>query len=114
MKHIPVIALLAIGLVGFSSMLAAFTLVRRRGGWQPAMHSDPEGHWPLPRKFMFAGVSLGVLFALLTFVPGVIPWWDYGWGHGVIFGCFLSSGIPQIVQMARQRASARSQEPKAR
>jgi hypothetical protein len=102
MKHIPIIALLAVGLVAFSLMLAAFTLVRRRGGWQAAMQSDAEGHWLLPRKLTFAGVLLGVLFGLLMFVPGVIPWWDYGWGHGVIFGCFLASGIPQIVQMARK------------
>lgn len=112
MKHIPIIALLTIGLVGFSLMLAAFTLVRRRGGWQSAMKSDAGGHWLLPRKIMFAGASLGVLFVLLIFVPGMIPWWDYGWGvYGPILGIILTSGILQIVQMARKHTSPSSQEP---
>jgi ABC-type antimicrobial peptide transport system permease subunit len=47
---------------------------------------------------MLAGALLGVVFALLLFVPGVIPWWNYSspfgtWGLGVVFGFAIGCGV---------------------
>lgn len=109
MEHVPFFVVLAIGCVGFVLMVAAFVLVARRGGWPRAMQADAEGRWPLPRKLMFAGASLGCLFGMLIFVPGVIPWWEYSWGHGAVFGFFLSSISRGVVQFARQRAGTKGQ-----
>jgi hypothetical protein len=91
MGLVPILAILAVGVVGFCLMLAAFVLVARRGGWQQAMKPDARGHWPAPRHLMFIGALLGVAFSLLLFLPGVVPWWDYSspsaaWGQGVVFG----------------------------
>ena len=78
MELIPIIGLLAVGLVGFCSMVAAFVLVARGGGWQQAMQPTADGRWPLPRRLMILGATLGCLFGLLFFVlsliPGGIPW----------------------------------------
>jgi multisubunit Na+/H+ antiporter MnhB subunit len=87
MELVPVIAIGAVGAVGFCLMLTAFVMVGRRGGWQQAMKPDARGHWPAPRLLMLIGALLGVVFALLLFIPGVIPWWDYSspyrtWGDG--------------------------------
>jgi hypothetical protein len=91
MELVPVIAIAAVGAVGFCLMLTAFVIVGRRGGWQQAMKPDSRGHWPAPRLLMLIGALLGVVFALLLLIPGVIPWWDYSspsgtWGMGVVFG----------------------------
>jgi hypothetical protein len=91
-KDIPILVVLGIAVLGLSLMLAAFVLMARRGGWEPAMQPDAQGRWPLPRYLMLAGASLGCLFALLLSVPGVVPWWDYSqwytWlpGLGVALG----------------------------
>jgi hypothetical protein len=78
MELIPIILVLAIGLVGFCLMVAAFVLVARAGGWQKAMQPTPESRWPLPRRLMALGAGLGCLFGLLLvilrLIPGGIPW----------------------------------------
>jgi hypothetical protein len=78
MELVPVLVCAAVGLVGFCLMLTAFVLVARQGGWQPAMQGLPGGRWPLPRRLMFTGALLGVLFGLsylvLSLIPGGIPW----------------------------------------
>jgi hypothetical protein len=78
MELILVIAVLAAGLVGFCSMVAAFALVVRAGGWQQAMKPTADGRWRLPRRLMFLGAILGALFGVLwvvlTLIPGGIPW----------------------------------------
>ena len=94
MELIPVIAITTLGGVGLCLMLTAFIMICFRGGWQQAMMPDDRGPWPPPRRLMLAGASLGVVFPLLLFVPGVIPWWDYSspygtWGMGVVFGIVL-------------------------
>jgi hypothetical protein len=112
MQLIPTIAVLATAGMGFSLMVAAFMLVARRGGWQQAMQPDTDGHWPLPRKLMASGAGLGCLFAALMFVPGMVPWWDYSWGHGVVFGFFLGIVVSLVaVQLGRQRPQ--NQGPRA-
>ena len=78
MELIPVIVVLAVGLVGFCSMVAAFVLVARAGGWQQAMQPTPESRWPLARRLMLLGATLGCLFGVLLFIlyliPGGLPW----------------------------------------
>jgi len=75
---IPVLIAVAIGVVGLGLMVAAFALVRRRGGWQSAMQPDAGGCWSAPRRLMYAGALLGVLFAILLtvlfIIPGGLPW----------------------------------------
>jgi hypothetical protein len=98
MELVPIIAITAVGAVGFCLMLAAFVMVGRRGGWQQAMKPDARGHWPAPRLLMLVGAALGAAFGLLLFVPGVVPWWDYSspsaaWGLGVVFGFGLGFGV---------------------
>src|SRR5262245_6304853 len=98
MELVPVIAIAAVGAVGFCLMLTAFVLVGRRGGWQLAMKADARGHWSAPRLLMLIGALLGIVFLLLLFVPGVIPWWDYSspygtWGMGVVFGIIIGCGV---------------------
>jgi hypothetical protein len=94
MEFIPVIAMVGVGAIGFCLMLVAFVMVGFRGGWQQAMKPDERGPWPPPRRLMLAGASLGFVFSLLLFVPGVIPWWTYSspfhaCGMGVAFGGLL-------------------------
>src|SRR5262249_36925600 len=99
-----------IGLVGFGLMTTAFALVGRRGGWQRAMQPDPGGRWSLPRKLMAAGAALACLFAGLMFVPGVIPWWGYGWVAGGGFGFFLGIAFSQLL-VVMTRPHAQNQQP---
>ncbi len=108
MKNILTI-LIAAGLgVGFLLMTVGFILVRRRE-WP----HGPEGQWPLPKKLIVAGASLGMIFWLLALVPGVTPWMEGSWWNVVILGgCILIMFIPIILQLRRQRASAGKQEPK--
>src|SRR5205823_4991201 len=95
---VPVIATAAVGAVGFCLMLTAFVMVGRRGGWQQAMRPDARRHWPAPRLLMLIGALLGVVFALLPLIPGVIPWWNYSspydtWAMGVVFGIIVGCGV---------------------
>jgi hypothetical protein len=78
MEMIPLYSVLAVGLVGFALMVAAFVLIARAGGWQRAMQPTPEGRWPWARRLMALGAGLGCLFgvllSILRFIPGGIPW----------------------------------------
>jgi hypothetical protein len=65
---LPLLVLIAPGLVGFTLMIVAFVMVARQGGWTPAMQPDPQGRWPLPRRLMCAGAGLGVLFAVICLI----------------------------------------------
>ncbi len=108
MKNIlPILIAAGLG-VGFLLMTAGFILVRRRD-WP----HGPEGQWPLPKKLIVAGGSLGWIFWLIALVPGVTPWMESSWWYVVIVGgCSLASFIPAILQLRRQRANAGKPEPK--
>ena len=56
---LSLLVLIAPGLVGFTLMIVAFVMVARQGGWTQAMHPDPQGRWPLPRRLMCAGAGQG-------------------------------------------------------
>jgi hypothetical protein len=106
MELVPAFAVAAVGGVGFCLMLVAFVMIGFRGGWQPAMKPDERGPWPPPRRLMLAGASLGAVFAVLLFVPGVIPWWNYSspygtWSMGVVFGFVLGCGVSSTYRGAR-------------
>jgi hypothetical protein len=61
---------------------------------------------------MATGAALGYLFGALMFLPGVIPWWEYSWGHGLVFGFFLGVPFyPLVLWMTRQHTQ--NQGPKA-
>jgi hypothetical protein len=104
MELIPIIVALAIALVGIGLMIAAFVAVVLRGSWQQAMQPDATGRWSLARKLMAAGAALGCVFAGLMFIPGVVPWWDYSWGHGVGFGFILGMAFYLLLFMKGQRS----------
>ncbi len=44
------------------------------------MQSGSDGRWSLPRRLMFAGAFIGIVFslavAILFLIPGGIPWMD--------------------------------------
>jgi protein-S-isoprenylcysteine O-methyltransferase Ste14 len=109
-EFIPVLAMVAVGMVGICLMLTAFIMIGFRGGWQQAMKPDERGPWPPPRRLMLVGASLGVVFPLLLFIPGAIPWWDYSspyrtWGLGVVFGIVVGGGLTNVywgVRLMRQ------------
>jgi hypothetical protein len=112
MDVIAIIAVMATGGLGLGLMLAAFVLIAGRGGWQEALQPDAQGRWPLPRKLLAAGAGLGCLFGAIMFLPGVVPWWHYSWGHGVVFGFFLGVVFCLLtVQLIRHRGQ--NQGPKA-
>jgi hypothetical protein len=75
---VAISAALVVGFVGVCLMVAAFVMVARQGGWREAMKSEPDGRWSLPRRLMFAGALLGIVFGvvvtLLFAIPGGIPW----------------------------------------
>ena len=88
-------AVMAIAAAAITLMLGAFALLPACGGWQRAMQLDATGRWPLPRLLMAAGAALCMLFGLLLFVPGAVPYWDLSspgtpWMMGVIFGFSVS------------------------
>lgn len=109
MKYIPSL-IVGVGLlVSFVLMQVGFIMVRRRN-WP----HGPAGQWPLPKKLIVAGASLGAIFWLIGLVPGVTPWVNGSWWNVVIFGgCILIMFIPTILQLRHQRANAGKQEPKA-
>jgi hypothetical protein len=86
---VPILTVLVAGCVGVSLMAAAFVMVGRQGGWRQAMQSEPAGRWSLPRRLMFAGAFLGMVFGvvvlLLFAIPGGLPWVDgSGWTYAVV------------------------------
>jgi hypothetical protein len=104
-------AVMAIAAAGITLMLGAFALVPFRGGWQRAMQPDASGRWPLPRLLLAAGAALVMLFGLLLFVPGAVPYWDLSspgtpWVMGAIFGFSVSMLYHRITQAVRRGGSA--------
>jgi hypothetical protein len=104
-------AVMAIAAAAITLMLGAFALVPVRGGWQRAMQPDATGRWPLPRLLLAAGAALCMLFGLLLFVPGAVPYWDLSspgtpWVMGVIFGSSVSLLYHRITQAVRRCGSA--------
>jgi len=53
-----------VAFAGCAMMLAAFRLVHLRGDWEAAMRPDATGKWPLARKLMVCGATLGLLFSI--------------------------------------------------
>jgi hypothetical protein len=86
---VAILATTVVGAIGFCLMVAAFLLVARQGGWRQAMQSKPDGRWSLPRRLMFVGAFLGMVFGvvvlLLFAIPGGIPWIadGSGWAYAV-------------------------------
>jgi hypothetical protein len=108
-------AAMAIAAAGITLMLAAFALVPARGGWQRAMQPDAAGRWPLPRLLLAVGAALCVLFGLLLFVPGTVPYWNLSspatpWLMGVIFGFSASMLYHRITQAVRRGGSAETRD----
>src|SRR5262245_33314314 len=102
---------MAIAAAGIPLMLGAFALVLVRGGWQRAMQPDATGRWPLPRLLLATGAALVMLFGLLLFVPGAVPYWGLSspgtpWLMGVIFGFSVSLLYHRIAQAVRRGGSA--------
>ncbi len=79
-SDVPILTVIVVGVVGFCLMVAAFIMAARHGGSKPATKGAPEARWSLPRRLMFAGASLGVVFGLamgiLFLIPGGIPWME--------------------------------------
>src|SRR5262249_17495777 len=103
---------MAIAAAGITLMLGAFALAAIRG-WQRAIQPDATGRWPLPRLLLAAGAALIMLFGLLLFVPGAVPYWDLSspstpWMMGVIFGFSVSTLYHRITQAVRRGGSAES------
>jgi hypothetical protein len=75
---VPILTVLVLGFLALCLLVAAFLLVARRGHRGRAMQSTPGGRWSLPRRLLFAGALLGVLFGwawvILSLIPGGIPW----------------------------------------
>lgn len=91
-------------------VLAVAVEANRGAGATPPR--DAQGRLLLTRKLILAGGALVALGSLLTFVPGFIPWWDYGWSHGAIFGFLLGYFIHMAGKIRRGLAATRDQGPK--
>jgi hypothetical protein len=110
-NEVPILAVIVVGFVGFSLMVAAFVMVALQGG--RAMRSAPDGRWSLPRRLMFAGAWLAIVFsvtvAILFLIPGGIPWMD-GSDGGTTLAVLLSGlaagwyGIIKRPQTARRHS----------
>src|SRR5262245_27708037 len=99
---------MAIAAAGITLMVTAFALVAVYGGWERAMRPAATGRWPLPRRLLLAGAALCWIFALLMFVPGVVPFWDLSspatpWMMGVFFGFSVTMLYHRITQALRRR-----------
>ncbi len=95
-SDVPILTVIAVGVVGFCLMVAAFVMAAREGGAKPATQGAPDARQSLPRRLMFAGASLGVIFGLamgiLFLIPGGIPWMEGSDG-----GVALISGLTGLV-----------------
>jgi hypothetical protein len=85
---VPILTAIVVGLVGFCLMVAAFIMVARIGGWRQAMQSEPDDRWSTPRRLMFTGALLGIVYCavvmVLFIIPGGIPWIEgSGWSYVV-------------------------------
>jgi hypothetical protein len=100
--------MMAIAVAGLTLMLTAFALVAVFGGWERAMRPAATGRWPLPRRLLLAGAALCTVYALLLFVPGVVPFWDLSspgtpWMMGVFFGFSVTTLYHRTTQALRRR-----------
>lgn len=67
-------ALAAVGAVGFCLMMAAFVMIAVQGGWQKAIQQPiAQGRWPLPRRVLMVGASLGLFSLISLTVLRMIP-----------------------------------------
>lgn len=67
-------SLAALGSVGFFLMMVAFVMIAVQGGWQKAIQQPiADGRWPLPRRLLLAGASLGLFSVLGLTVLRMIP-----------------------------------------
>ena len=83
---VPILTAIVVGLVGFCLMVAAFILVAHQGGWRQAMRSEADGRWSVPRRLMFTGALLCMVYCavvmVLFIIPGGIPWVEgSGWSY---------------------------------
>ena len=77
--HMVGFALAGLGAVGFCLMIAAFVMTAIQGGWNKSIQQPiAEGRWPMPRRLMLVGASLGMLMfigvAVLRLIMGPFPW----------------------------------------
>lgn len=62
--HIAKLVFAAVGAVGFFFMLPAFALIARQG-WKAAIQQPiADGRWPMPRRLLLIGASLGAFFGV--------------------------------------------------
>lgn len=96
---VPILTVTAVGVVSFCLMVAAFIMVVWERGANSATQGASEVPPCLPRRLMFAGASLGVVFGLamgiLFLIPGGIPWME-----GSDWGVVLISGLTGLVAMS--------------
>ena len=63
--HMVGFALAGLGAVGFCLMIAAFVMTAIQGGWNKSIQQPiAEGRWPMPRRLMLVGASLGMLMLI--------------------------------------------------
>jgi hypothetical protein len=120
---VPILTTIVVGFVGFCLMVAAFVMVGRQGGWRQAMRSEPDGRWSLPRRLMFAGALLGMVFGavvmLLFAIPGGIPWNESaGWSFVAVLPSIVAAWYfvlrPSFVSRRHQTAGHHSEQSNAR
>ncbi len=111
MKLIVPFVVIGLWLLGIVVVILGVAIEANRGaGATPPR--DAQGRLLLTRKLMLAGGAFVALGGLLEFVPGFIPWWDYGWWQGAIFGFMLCYFIHLVAKVRRGLAATRGQEPK--
>jgi hypothetical protein len=116
---VPILTVMVVGFFGFCLMVAAFVLVARQGGWVQAMRSEPDGRWSLPRRLMFAGAMVGVVFwlaaAILFLIPGGIPWMDGSDGGTALISVLTGlAAVWFFIIRPRQVAARQSQQSSIR
>jgi hypothetical protein len=121
---VPILIAIVVGLVGFCLIVAAFLLVAHQGGWRQAMRSAVDGRWSVPRRLMFVGALLGLVYCavvmVLFVVPGGIPWLDgSGWSYVVavlppLAAVWYFVIRPAVASRRNQTAGCRSQPSNGR
>ena len=107
-SELPILVAIVVGFVGLCLVVAAFIMVARLGGWRQAMRSEPDGRWSLPRRLMFAGAMLGIVFwfavGILFLIPSGIPWRD-GSDGGAVLAALLPGLAAVWYFIIRRRSS---------
>ena len=79
-----------IGLVGYGLMTAALVMIKRRGGWQPAMQPAPDGQWSSAMRLMTTGAAVSGLSLSVMFISFAVPGASYlgqvGLAYSVSYG----------------------------